>query len=158
MTHVDISSFASKTNLSSLKTEVDKLDIAKLTPVLKDLAKLSNVVKNDAVKKTEYNKLVKKVDKLDTTEFALKTTDDTDKLDLEKKIGDVDKKIPDTSGLVKKSDFSSKITQIEGKIPSISGLATNSALTAVENKIPNVSGLIKKQTITQNFVKFKRRL
>ena len=140
MTHVDISSFASKTNLSSLKTEVDKLDIAKLTPVLKDLAKLSNVVKNDAVKKTEYNKLVKKVDKLDTTEFALKTTDDTDKLDLEKKIGDVDKKIPDTSGLVKKSDFSSKITQIEGKIPSISGLATNSALTAVENKIHNVSG------------------
>ena len=158
MTHVDISSFASKTNLSSLKTEVDKLDIAKLTPVLKDLAKLSNLVKNYAVKKTEYNKLVKKVDKLDTTEFALKTTDDTDKLDLEKKIGDVDKKIPDTSGLVKKSDFSSKITQIEGKIPSISGLATNSALTAVENKIPNVSGLIKKQTITQNFVKFKRRL
>ena len=54
------------------------------------------------------------------------------------------KKIPDTSGLVKKTDFSFKITEIEGKIPSISGLATNSALTAIENKIPNVSGLVKK--------------
>ena len=55
VTHVDVSSTASKTNLAGLKTEVDKLDIAKLTPVLDDLAKLSNAVKND-VKKTEYNK------------------------------------------------------------------------------------------------------
>ena len=54
------------------------------------------------------------------------------------------KKIPDTSGLVKKTGYSSKITEIEGKIPSISGLATNSALIAVENKIPNVSNLVKK--------------
>ena len=60
VTHVDVSRFASKTNLASLKTEVDKLDIAKLTPVANDLAKLSNVVKNDVVKKTEYNKLVTK--------------------------------------------------------------------------------------------------
>ena len=52
VTHVDISSFALKTNLANLKTEVDKLDIAKLTPVHDDLAKLSNVVKNDVVKKT----------------------------------------------------------------------------------------------------------
>ena len=51
VTHVDVCSFASKTNLASLKTEVDKLDIAKVTPVPNDLAKLSNVVKND-VKKT----------------------------------------------------------------------------------------------------------
>ena len=50
--YVDVSSFASKTNLASLKTEVDKLDIAKLTPVPNDLAELSNVVKNN-VKKTE---------------------------------------------------------------------------------------------------------
>ena len=57
------------------------------------------------------------------------------------------KKIPDTSGLVKKIDFSSKITEIEGKIPKISGLATNSALTAVGNKIPNVSGLVKKNRL-----------
>ena len=51
VTHVDVSSFASKTNLGSLKTEVDKLDIDKLVPVPNDLAKLSNVVKNDVVKK-----------------------------------------------------------------------------------------------------------
>ena len=56
VTHVDVSSSALKTNLANLKTKktVDKLDIAKLTPVPDDLAKLSNVVKNDAVKKTEY--------------------------------------------------------------------------------------------------------
>ena len=69
MTHVDVSSFASKTNLASLKTEVDKLDIAKLTPFPDNLAKLSNVVKNDVDKKTEYDKLVKKVDDIDITGF-----------------------------------------------------------------------------------------
>ena len=143
VTHVDVSSFASKTNLAVLKTEVDKLNIDKLTPVSNDLAKLSNVVKND-VKKTEYNKLVGKVDNIDTTGFVLKTKYDTGKSDLEKKISDVDKKIPDTSSLVKKTDYNSKITEVEGKIPSISGLATSSALTAVENKIPNVSNLVKK--------------
>ena len=46
MTHVDVSSFASKTNLASLKTEVDKLDIDKLKVVPTDLSKLSNIVKN----------------------------------------------------------------------------------------------------------------
>ena len=63
VTHVDVSSFASKINLASLKTEVEKSVIDKLTPVPNDLAKLCNVVKNDVVKKTEYNKLVTKVDK-----------------------------------------------------------------------------------------------
>ena len=76
------------------------MDIDNLTPVPNDLAKLSNVVKNDVVKKTGYNKLVTKVDIIDTTGFVLKTKYDTDKSDLEKKISDVDKKIPDTSGLV----------------------------------------------------------
>ena len=71
--YVDVISFALKANLTSLKTEVDKLDIDKLTPVPNDLAKLSNVAKNDVVKKTEYNKLVTKVDNIDTTKFALKT-------------------------------------------------------------------------------------
>ena len=60
VTHVDTSSFALKTNLASLKTEVDKLDIDKLVPVPVDLSKLSDVVKNDVVKKTEYDKLVAK--------------------------------------------------------------------------------------------------
>ena len=65
VTHVDVSSFALKTNLTNLKTEVDKIDTGKLTLVPNDLAKLSNVVKNDVVKKTEYDKLVKKVDNID---------------------------------------------------------------------------------------------
>ena len=51
MTHVDTSSFALKTNLATLKTEVDKLDIDKVVPVPTNLSKLSNVVKNDVVKK-----------------------------------------------------------------------------------------------------------
>ena len=54
VTHVDVSSFASKTNLASLKTEVGKLDIDKLNVVPTDLSKLSNMVENDVVKKTEY--------------------------------------------------------------------------------------------------------
>ena len=52
VTHVDTSSFALKTNLANLKAKVDKLDVDKLTPVLVDLSKLSDVVKNDVVKKT----------------------------------------------------------------------------------------------------------
>ena len=71
--NTDASSFALKSNLASLKTEVDKLDIDKLTPVPNDLAKLSNVVKNDVVKKTEYNKLVFKVNYIDTTGFVSRT-------------------------------------------------------------------------------------
>ena len=70
VTHVDVSSFASKTNLANLKTEVDKLNIDKLVPVPNDLAKLSNVVKNDVVKKSEYDKLVAKVNGIDTTSFG----------------------------------------------------------------------------------------
>ena len=105
VTRVDVSSFALKSNLASLKTEVDKVDIDKLTPSPNDLAKLSNVVKNDVVKKTEYDKLAAKVNNIDTAGFALKTTYHTDKLDLEKKISDVDKKIPDTSELAKKTDL-----------------------------------------------------
>ena len=102
LTHVDVSSFASKTNLDSLKTEIDKLEIDKLTPLPNDLAKLSNVVKNEVVKNTEYDKLFGKVDNIVTTGFVLKTKYDTHKSDLEKKISDVDKKISDTSSLVKK--------------------------------------------------------
>ena len=51
ISHVDTSSFALKSNLTSLKTDVDKLDIDKLVPVAADLSKLSDVVKNDVVKK-----------------------------------------------------------------------------------------------------------
>ena len=144
ISNVDASSFALKSNLANLKTEVHKLDIDELTPVPDDLAKLSNVAKNVIVKKTEYNKLVSKVNNIGTTGFVLKTTYDTDKSDLEKKICDADKKIPDTSDLAKKADLNALITEIENKMPSITGLATNSALTAAENKIPAVSSLEKK--------------
>ena len=68
ISHVHTSSFALKTNLASLKTEVDKLDIDKLVPVPADLSKLSNVVKNDVVKKTDYNTLVTKVNNIDTSD------------------------------------------------------------------------------------------
>ena len=55
ITHVDVSSFASKTNLAALKTEVDKIDTDKLKTVPTDLAKLTNAIENDVVKKTDYN-------------------------------------------------------------------------------------------------------
>ena len=61
LSHVDTSSFALKTNFANLKTEVDKLDIDKLVPIPADLSKLSNVVKNDVVKKIVYDRLVAKV-------------------------------------------------------------------------------------------------
>ena len=102
VTHVDVSSFASKTNLASLKTEVYKIDTDKLKTVPVDVAKLSNVVKNDVVKKTEYNKLVAKVNGIDTTNFVLKTKYEKDGSDFEDKMNKVDKKIPDVSALVKK--------------------------------------------------------
>ena len=82
VTHVDTSSFARKTNLASLKTEVDKLDVDRLVPVPVDFSKLSDVVKNDVVKKTVYDKLVAKVNSIDTSRFVLKTKYDTDKSEL----------------------------------------------------------------------------
>ena len=93
ISHVDTSNFSLKTNLASLKTEVDKLDINKLVPIPVDLGKWSHVVKNDAVKKTVYDKLVAKVDNIDTIDFVLKTKYNTDKTELENKI-------PNNSGLV----------------------------------------------------------
>ena len=52
ITHVDVSSYATKSNLAALKNEVDKIDVDKLKTVPVDLAKLTNVVKNDIIKKT----------------------------------------------------------------------------------------------------------
>ena len=117
MSYIDVSSYALKSNLASLKTEVDKLDINRLTSISIDLAKLSNVVKNDVVKKTEYDKLVAKVNSIDATNFVSRTKYEKDGPDFEDKINKVEKKIPDVSDLVKKS-----------------------ALTADENKIPDISG------------------
>ena len=92
-----------------------------------------------------YGKLVAKVNNIDISGFILKTKYNADKLELEKKI-------LNTSNLVKKSDYSTKIGEIEGKIPSISNLATTFALTALENKIPSVSTFVKKQIIVQKLV------
>ena len=88
ISHVDTSRFALKANLANLKTEVGKLDIDKLVPIPVGLSKLSDVVKN-VVKKTVYNKLVTKVDNIDTSDFVLKTKYNTDKTELEKKIPNV---------------------------------------------------------------------
>ena len=106
-------------------------------PGLVELSKLSDVVRNDLVKKDLYDKLVAKVNNIDTRKFLLKTKYDTDKSELENKI-------PGTSSVVKKTDYNSKISQIEGKILNVTNLASKAALTAVENKIPNVSSLVKK--------------
>ena len=79
ISHVDASSFALKTNLASLETEVYKLDIDKLVPVPVELSKLSDVIKNDVAKKTVYDELVAKVNNIDTSGFVLKTKYNTDK-------------------------------------------------------------------------------
>ena len=75
-TGIDTSKLATKSNLVSLKTQVDKLDIYKLIPVLTDLSKLSHAVKNDVVKKTVYDKLVPMVNSIDISGFVLKTNYD----------------------------------------------------------------------------------
>ena len=62
ITHVDVSSFASKTNLAALKTEVDKIDADKLKAAPTDLAKLTNAIENDVVKKTDYNTKVTSIE------------------------------------------------------------------------------------------------
>ena len=140
ITHVDVSSSASKTNLAALKTEVDKIDTDKLKTAPADLAKLTNAIENDVVKKTDYNtKLtsieaqiagftkntvdnladIRKLKAIDTNSFVLKTKLASDVTTLENKIDTVDKKIPDISGLATKtslnaylqsSTFNSKVT------------------------------------------------
>ena len=151
ITHVDTSNFALKRNLANLKTEVDKLDIDKLLPIPADLSKLSNIVKNDVVKKPLYDKLVAKVNNIDTSAFVLKTNYNT-------KITELENKIPDTSNLVKKTDYNTKITELENKIPDISNLATKTALTTVENKIPSTSNLIKKTDYGTKITEIEKKL
>ena len=176
---VDVSSFALKSNLASLKTEVDKLDIDKLTPVLNDLAKLSNVVKNDVVKKkNKYNKSVIKLIILILQDLLKKTNMRKMGQILKIKLVRQTKKIPDVSSLVKKTDFNTKVTEIEGKIPNAGGflltsvfnskineveneipyiknLANKTGVTAVDNKIPNISNLDLKTDYTAEIIKIK---
>ena len=109
-------------------------------PVPADVSKLSNLVKTDVAKKTDYDQLVAKVNNIDNSDFVLKTKYDTDKSELENKSRD-------TGGLVKKTDYNIKIAD-KGKIPDVSGLATKTALTTIKNKIPNVSELATKAALT----------
>ena len=79
--------------------------------------------------KNASDKLVAKVNGINTSGFVLKTMQDTDKTELENKI-------PDTIDLVKMTDYNTKITEIKGKVPGVSSLVAKAALTTVENKIP----------------------
>ena len=90
--HVDVSSYASKTNLAVLKTEVDKIDTDKLKTVPNDLAKLGNVVKNDVVKKTDCNTLNSKVDGIDVSKYVRGTKYETNGKAINDKIDAVEKK------------------------------------------------------------------
>ena len=92
------------------------------------MSKLSDVVKNDVVKKAVYDKLAAKVNTIETSDFVLKAKYQIDKWELEKKISDV-------TDFVKKT----KLTELEKKIPDVNSLATKTALSAVENKMPSVS-------------------
>ena len=155
ITHVNVSNFASKTNLAALKTEIDKIDTDKLKTTPADLAKLSNVVKNDVVKKADYNTKVTSIESqiagvtknsednladitklkaVDTNNFVLKTKLASDVTTLENKIDTVDKKIQNISGLATKTSlnaylqittFNSKVTQVEDKIKANDTLAKN---------------------------------
>ena len=153
ITHVDASSFASKTNLTALKSEVDKINTDNLKTVSDDLAKLSNVVKNDVVKKRDYNSKITQIE--NSAQNTLKT-----KLDNLADIKKLKQSAPDISTFATKSSlsvylqtttFNSKVTELENKITgvdnkilSITGLATKTELTTVEGKIPDVTGYVKK--------------
>ena len=106
ITHTVVSSFASKTNLSALKTELDKIDIDNLKTVPDDLAKLSNVVKNEVVKKTDFI----------ADNYVTRTKFSTDINSLDDKIDKVDKKIPDVSGLATKSSVTILLKHLDDRI------------------------------------------
>ena len=110
ITHVDVSNFASKTNLTALKTEVDKIDADKLKTVPADLAKLSNVVDNDVVKKTDYNAKVTSIES--QTAGVTKNTVDN--------LADITKlKAIDTNSFVLKTKLASDVTTLETKIDTL---------------------------------------
>ena len=176
ITHVDVSGFASKTNLAALKTEVDKIDADKLKTVPVDLAKLSNAVKNEIVKKRDYNTKVTNIENqiagvtkntldnladitklkaVDANNFVLKTKLTSDVTTLENKIDTVDKKTPDISGLATKTSltsylqtatFNSKVTEVENKIKSADIIA-KSANTKANTIRSDLTGYAKKADV-----------
>ena len=113
--------------MNNLKTKVDDLDVSKLKAVPIDLKNLSDVVTNEFAKNAIFNTLNTKVNSLekkipDATTLIHINQYNTYKQDLEKKFGDVDKKIPDTTV------FNTKISEVENKIPNTSGLVTTTVL------------------------------
>ena len=140
VTQVDVSSYASKTNLAALKTEVDKIDTDKLKTVPDDLAKLTNAVKKEVVKKADFS----------ADNYVTRTKFSTDTNVLDDKIDKVDKKSSDVSNLATKSsvtilvrDLGDKIDKIKikdyAKKTSLSGYILTSTFntksTELENKI-----------------------
>ena len=184
ITHVNTSSFASKTNLAALKTEVNKIDIDKLKTAPTDLAKLINAVENDLVKKTVYNTKVtsiegqiagltkktidnladiRKLKAIDTNSFVLKTKLASDVITLENKIDTVDKKIPDISGLATKTSltsylqtatFNSKVTEVENKIKATDIIA-KSANTKANTIRSDLTAFAKKTDVATDITAIK---
>ena len=184
ITHVDVSSYASKTNLAALKTEVDKIDVDKLKTTPADLAKLTNAIENDVVKKTDYNTKVTsteaqiagltkntvdnladitKLKAIDTNSFVLKTKLASDVTTLENKIDTVDKKIPDISGLATKTSlnaylqtsiFNSKVTEVENKIKP-SDIIAKSENTKANTIRNDLTGYAKKADVATDITAIK---
>ena len=109
ITHVDVSSFASKTNLAALKTEVDKLDVDKLKTAPVDLAKLTNAAENDLVQKTVYKTKVTSIE----AQITGLTKNTVDNLADITKLKAIDTKL---NSYLQTSTFNSKVTEVEKKI------------------------------------------
>ena len=135
-----------KDDLAKLKSEANNLDIDelaeldadKLKTVPVDLSKLSDVVKNDVVKKDVYNAKIRNIENKipDITDLTTYATFDA-------KINKIKIKIPSITNLANAS-LNARINEVKNEIPSITDLATTTAFTSVENKIPNVGDLVKK--------------
>ena len=179
ITHVDVRSFASKTNLAALKTEVAKIDTDKLKTAPTDLAKLTNAIENDVVKKTDYNTKVTSIEAqiarltkntvnnladitklkaIDTNSFVTRTKFSADANALDDKIDGVKKKQPDISGLATKtslndylqtSTFNSKVTEVESKIKDADIIA-KSAVTKANSIKSDLNDYAKKTDVAND--------
>ena len=120
ITHVDVSGFASETNLAALKTEVDKIDADKLKTAPTDLGKLTNAIENDVVKKTDYNTKVATT-QITTIEAQIAglTKDTVDNL------ADITKlKAIDTNSFVTRTKFSADTNALDDKIDDVEKKST----------------------------------
>ena len=110
ITDVDVSSFAGKTNLAALKTEVDKIDADKLKTTPTDLAKLTNSIEHDVLKKTDYNTKVTSIE----AQIAGLTKNTVDNL------ADITRlKAIDTNSFVTRTKFSADTNTLDNKIDGV---------------------------------------